>query len=93
MKNFTLLFVAIIVYACQDVRPAVLTYEEALMVCTPDTMQMVGLENDTTYIPYLPVNCIVGAQLPAFRGMTMDSVSIDSMYLNDKVTVINFWFI
>ncbi len=91
--NSILCFIIVVQISCKSELTSVISYEEALKVCTPDTMKMFGLENDTTFIPYLPVNCIVGAQLPAFSGMTMDSVSIDSIYLENKVTVINFWFI
>ncbi len=90
MKAFTLLFFAILVYACQDVKPAILTYEEACKNCKSE---WIILENGDTLGMTSKPDCIHGALLPSFSAKTINDVVIDSTYFADKVSVINFWFI
>jgi thiol-disulfide isomerase/thioredoxin len=76
--------------SCQ--RESLITYEDALHNCKMDTMLMYG-KGDTTKIPYFPISCIDGAQLPLFEFTFMDGKPINETYFKNKINVINFWFI
>lgn len=95
MKAATLNMIIILITiltACQRKEP-IIPYEEALKICIPDTMMHIMMDGDTSWDLPLNPDCIRGAQLPWFTATTMDGEKIDSVYYEDHVTVINFWFI
>lgn len=69
------------------------SYEDALKNCKPDTMSMINFDGDTTKIPFLTPACVEGAQLPLFETTFMDGKPFKSDYFSNKINVINFWFI
>ena len=76
--------------SCKKEEP--ISYDDALHNCKMDTMVMYG-KGDTTKIPYVPISCINGAQLPLFEFKLMDGKPINADYFDKKINVINFWFI
>jgi thiol-disulfide isomerase/thioredoxin len=69
-----------------------LSYEDAIKNCKPDTMLMFGKE-DTTKILQLSLSCLEGAQLPLFETTMMDGSKLNPDYFEGKISIINFWFI
>lgn len=69
----------------------ILTYEKARATC-----KMNGFvkqpNGDSVLTAYGP-DCIKGALLPTVHATTLDGIEIDSSYFENKVNVINFWFI
>ena len=80
--------VVIVQLSCKN---EIVDYNHALSACIPDTMFMMR-ETDTVAMPYLNIDCIIGAKLPSFSSVTMSDKKIDSSYFMGKVSVINFWF-
>ena len=69
-----------------------LSYEDAIKNCKPDTVLMFGKE-DATKILQLPLSCLEGAQLPLFETTMMDGRKLNPDYFQGKISIINFWFI
>ena len=90
MNLFTILFVSILFFQISCKKEPV-DYSTALETCIPDTMKMIK-DGDTIKLPYMNIDCILGAHLPEFSSVTMDQKPIDRRYFEGKVSVINFWF-
>lgn len=78
----------IISTSCQEPK---LDYETAISSCKPKAH--INEKGDTTYYYFSSADCILGAQLPEFTDTTMEGTVIDKEYFQEKVSVINFWFI
>ena len=72
---------------------AVVDYETAVKNCKMDTMYAVGPKNDTMVTVMWSYEGLIGAQLPDFTATTIGGKEIDSAYFQDKISIINFWFI
>lgn len=78
----TILFLSFL--CCSD--PDALSYEEGLAHCR---QKKAGQANG---LGMVSAECIIGAQIPAFKATSMDGQAISDATLKGKVSVINFWF-
>jgi len=79
------------IMGCKKEEP--ISYEDALKNCKPDSMSMINFNGDTTKIPFLKSDCVIGAQFPMFIDSTIDGRPVDAEYFMNKINVLNFWFI
>src|SRR5687768_13166438 len=87
----TIIYLGTIVFFQFSCKKEVLEYNTAIDTCVPDTVLWIN-DNDTVENYRIKMDCIIGAQLPEFNGITMDDKKIDMEYFRGKVSVINFWF-
>jgi thiol-disulfide isomerase/thioredoxin len=91
---FFLLSIGLIISACKpEPDKEYVDYKTAYKQCPLDTHRMINLEGEIVESYSYTYKGLIGAQLPAFSATSMDGKQIDSMYFDNKVSVINFWFI
>lgn len=95
IKIYFYLAILLIVNSCQTDTHEILAYEEALKRCIPRDVTQPHKDSGGMMTLYgvVDADCILGAQLPAFTTATMEGVTIDTAFFENKITVINFWFI
>lgn len=91
MKHVSIIISILIFCSCTN---NIGTYEDALKNCieNKETVQLIGIDNDTTEIKMISETCIEGYQLPNFNVQTINGENISSESLKGKLTIINFWF-
>jgi len=91
VKDVLTLLSILIMYSCTE---TIGTYEEAAKNCleNKETVQMIGMDGDTTEIKMISESCIEGYRLPDFNVNTINGENISSESLKGKLSVINFWF-
>ncbi len=95
LKFILSLLLLVCLINCRSEPEELLTYEEAMKRCIPRDVTQHHDDSGGTMTIYGIVDgdCILGAQLPAFSATTMKGNKIDTGYYNNKITVLNFWFI
>jgi len=69
-----------------------ITYEDAISNCKiPDGKFFNG--KDTVFINPTSPKCVIGAQFPMFISTFMDGQPLNEAYFNNKINIVNFWFI
>ena len=88
MKTFLTLLAFFIICSCQ--KHKVLSYEEGLDNCN-QIQEDKKKENPNVFHSISP-DCLHGAQIPVFEGITMAGKTMTSESLKGKISIINFWF-
>lgn len=95
MKSIILLLFILTWTGCSNTEEnqKLVPYAEAIAALKPDTIVKNVDGGTMTYFNVYHLDKLIGAQLPSFKAKTLEGKLISDEYFENKISVINFWFI
>lgn len=90
MKLLIICTSILMIIGCEKIKEK--SYEDGLENCERQIREQMFENPERIGYSHRP-ECIVGSQLPEFKGETMDGKLINEENLKGKLSIINFWFI